>query len=221
MNRSTLSALLVAALLAGCSEPATTALQPISRTSSVGVTDPTATWKIPVNDAALSLKSDGQFSDGVFSIYADGVCKVSAKIFATTALSNTGDATIQTSAPKGNGCGRRFRLVYPGGESDFFDTFSNLNKLQSSISVIAVGNTEPRRLILGTVPRCGRVIFGDNGNVGAGTDMLNVKRVDLRTWHVQSGAAGADRALCENALPPNNIYNLQVSFDVVASRDMP
>lgn len=219
MSRSIIPAFLVSTLLVACSEPATTALMPTSRTdAAAGVTDPTATWRIPLDDAALALRSDGLYAsaDG-FSVYADGVCRVSAKIFATTAYSNTGDATIQTTAPKGNTCGRRLRLAYPDGVSDLFDTFSNLNALESTTSSIPQGSTEPRRLILGNATRCGRVIFGDNGRVGAGTDKLDVRRVDARTWQVRSGAIGS-RALCEST---GQIYNLQVSFDVVASRDLP
>jgi len=220
MKRTTIAALLTAALLAACGEAASKVLLPDSHlAASAGVIDPTATWKIPVDDAALSLRRDRQFTsaDG-FSVYADGVCRVSAKIFATTAYSNTGDATIDITSPKGNSCGRRFHLIYPDGATDFFDSFSNLNALQSTTSRIAIRTTEPRRLIIGTVPRCGRVIFGDNGRVGEGTDKLNVTRLDGHTWHVQSGVVGSDRALCEST---GAIYNLQVNFDVVASRDLP
>jgi hypothetical protein len=220
MYRSTVSYFVVAALVGACSEPASVLMKPVASAAAAGVTDPTATWKIPLDDGALSLRSDGLFPAGGFSVYADGVCRVAAKIFATTALSNTGDATIELTAPRGNTCGRRFRLVYPDGGIDAFDTFSNLNALQSTspASIIPVGETAPRRLILGNATRCGRMIFGDNGRVGAGTDKLNATRVDARTWHLQSGAPGADRALCEST---GVIYNLQVSFDVVASRDLP
>jgi hypothetical protein len=195
-----------------------------------GPSDPTATWKIPLADAGLSLKSDHLFGDGTYSVYADGTCTVGAKIFATTAFSNTGDATIEMGYPSGRKCGRAITVTYPDAGSETLATFSNLNQLQNTdpATVIHVGSSALRRLIVGfevaslknpTASRCGRVIFGDNGNVGAGTDKLVVTRIDATTWRVQSQPSPNDRALCERL---NTIYaGMVVDFLVVSSAPLP
>lgn len=203
-----------------------------SASKSTSVKDPAATWQIPVADAGLSVKSDGRFSDGTYSVYADGVCSVSGRIFATTASSPTpsGDAVLQMSYPKGKSCGRTIIVGYPDGGADTLAAFNNLNKLQSNDpnTVIPIGQTAYRRLIIGfnatllgnpSSGRCGRIIFGDNGNVGAGTDMLLVTRLNSTTWHVQSQPAPNNRALCENL---GEIYdNMIVDFVVVSSYGLP
>jgi len=183
-----------------------------------GPSDPTATWRIPLADAALALRSDGLYSDGTSSVYADGVCGVSAKIFATTAYSNSGDATIQTSEPRGNKCGRRFTFRYPDGVTESAAAFNNLLRLQNTTYSIPVGTTVARRLLLGGGPRCGRLMFGPNGTVSPGTDSVLVTRVDASTWQVASQAAPNDRALCENT---GEIYEMPVSFTVQSSTPLP
>src|SRR5690348_7296263 len=41
-----------------------------------GPTDPTATWYIPLSDAALNVRSDHLNGNGTSSVYANGVCNV-------------------------------------------------------------------------------------------------------------------------------------------------
>jgi len=194
--------------------------------------DPSATWSIPLADAGLALKSDGKFGDGLSSVYANGVCGVGTNIFATTASgpNPTGDATLQMSYPKGHGCGRTVIMSYPDGGADTLATFSNLNKLESNdpATAIPIGQTSLRRLIVGlsdrilgnpTAGRCGAVIFGDNGHLGEGTDMLLVTRVNATTWHVQSQAGPSNRALCENLA---TIYsNMTIDLTIVSSYALP
>ena len=234
LNTGTVPLILIA--LAACSEqsggPSAPGLLPPTGISAArgGPSDPTATWKIPLADAGLSLKSDHLFNDTMYSAYADGTCGVAAKIFATTAFSNTGDATIQMSYPSGHKCGRTITLVYPDSATETLATFSNLNQLQNTnpATVIHQGESALRRLIVGfqvsglnnpTSSRCGRVIFGDNGNVGSGTDQLLVTRIDARTWRVQSQPAPNNRALCESL---GIIYpGMVLDFLVVASADLP
>lgn len=189
-----------------------------------GPTDPTATWKIPLAAAALSLRSDGLYGDGTYSVYANGVCNVSAKIFATTAASNSGDATIQTSKPTRGKCGRTFTLSYPDAFTETVPSFNNLNVLENTTYAIPVGTTVKRRLIIApgslanNPSRCGRLLFGPNGSVGVASDSLLVTRVDASTWQVQSQAAPNDRAYCEN----NGLsYEMQVSFVIVSSAPLP
>lgn len=183
-----------------------------------GPSDPTATWKIPLAGAGLALQSDGEQGDGTSSLYAHGTCAVSTRIFATTAGSNSGDATIQLGTPNGRKCGRLFRISYPGGDTDEVAAFANLNQLQSTTFSIPVGNTALRRLILnpGTAT-CGRVIFGANGTVGAGSDSVQVTRVDASTWQVES-QVGADLAWCENT---GQTYSAPVSFIISSSTPLP
>jgi hypothetical protein len=180
--------------------------------------DPTATWRIPLADGALALRSDGLFSDGTNSVYADGVCTVSAKIFATTAYSNSGDATIQTDLPRGNKCGRLFTYRLPDNTTESVAAFNNLLQLQNTTYSIPVGTTVARRLLLGGSVRCGRLMFGPNGTVSPGTDSVLVTRVDASTWQVASQAAPNDRALCENT---GEIYEMPVSFTVESSTPLP
>lgn len=187
---------------------------------SARAADPTATWKIPLADAGLGFASDGQYGDGTHSVYANGVCGVSTRIFATTAGSNTGDATIQTN--KSKNCQRRFQLRFPDAYTELVPSFNNLLRLQNTSVLIPIGSSESRRLIInpGALPnnpsRCGRLIYGPNGAVGAGSDSVLVTRVDAQTWQVAS--QGGHLAWCE---ADGNLYAMPVSFVVVSSTPLP
>lgn len=188
-----------------------------------GPTDPTATWLIPLADAGLAFRSDGNatYSVGTNSVYANGVCGVSTKIFATTAGSNSGDATLQTGKVKN--CVRQFILRYPDAATETVLSFNNLNILQNTGYAIPVGTTVKRRLIIapGSVvnnpSRCGRVLFGPNGAVSPGSDSLNVTRIDAQTWQVQSHP-DSNLAYCENT---GELYAMPVSFVIVSSAVLP
>jgi len=210
------SNLLIAGLLlvAACGEDAPTSPSNIDMpAASAKASDPTATWTIPAPDGVLGLASDGQ------GAYANGACGVSAKIFATTAGSNSGDATIQTA--KG-GCSRRFTLRYPDAATESVLSFNNLLQLQSTTYSIPIGSTVKRRLILnpGAIAnnpsRCGRLLFGVNGTVGVGSDSVNVTRTSASSWQVQS--AGSNLALCEAT---GALYAMPVSFTVTSSVPLP
>lgn len=190
------------------------------------VVDPTATWLIPLADAGLALRSDGLHDDGTHSVYADGVCGVSATIYATQQRSNSGDATIQTNT-SGNGnkaCSRLFTVAYPDGITEEVRSFNNLRNLQNTTTVIPVGAEVKRLLILNpgvmeASTRCGRLLFGtgDNPLNGAGSDSVLVERLDARTWRVRSD--GDDNlAWCQNT---GELFSMPVDFLVVASRDLP
>jgi hypothetical protein len=185
------------------------------------VVDPAATWVFPANDASLSIQSDGLYSDGTQSTYADRVCRVEAKIYATTQASNSGDATIKTSAPKGKTCGRRFTFIYPDGFSETLPTFANLVELQNTTFSIAVGASVNRKLNFNPAAatnvstRCGRLLYGA-GAVGAGSDSVRVTRLDSSTWRVES--QGEHRAYCENN---GQLYGMPVRFTVISSTPLP
>jgi hypothetical protein len=189
------------------------------------VVDPTATWKIPLADAGLALRSDHASGDGFYSVYANGVCNVSGQIFATAATSS-GDGTLQTSAAAKGKCGRTISLFYPDGFSETLATFANLNDLDNTVFSIPIGTTVMRRLVInpGVVmvhpTRCGKLLFGVGplGEQGIGTDSVLVTRIDASSWHVQSRTAPNDRALCVNN---GVIYEMPLSFVIVASYPLP
>lgn len=189
-----------------------------------GETDPTATWLVPLDTTGLALQSDGAFGGNGYSSYASGVCGVTAKIFATTAASNSGDATLNMDAPKGkNGCDRKITLRYPDGQTETLRSFANLRKLQNTTSRIAIGETVLRTLgispgaLSNNPSRCGRLVFGPNGSVALGTDSVQVTRIDEQTWHVDT-RPGLSQAWCENR---NELYEMPLSFVIVASYPLP
>ena len=79
-----------------------------------GSSNPSATWKLPLADVGLSIKSDGQYSDGTYSVYANGVCSFSSTIF----YDGTGDNTFGFEYPHGRSCGRAWTVTYPDGVSE-------------------------------------------------------------------------------------------------------
>ena len=188
--------------------------------------NPSDTWKLPLADAGLSLKSDRQYSDGTYSVYAAGVCNVTGTIFAMGGTNDSGDATIQTSSASHGKCGRLFTLAYPDGVTETLISFNNLHELENTTYSIPVGSFAARRLIINPgvlaphPTRCGRVIFGVGplGDAGIGSDSVLVTRIDVSTWQVQSPAAPNDLALCESN---NQLYHMRVSFLVVSSRPVP
>jgi hypothetical protein len=209
------------AILVACDPTTTTVTEPTRAAARPGSpSDPTATWKIPLADAGLGFASDGLYGDGTHSVYANGVCGVSARIYATPAGSNTGDATIQTS--KSKNCQRRFTLRFPDAYTELVPSFNNLLQLQNTSVTIPIGASESRRLIVNpgalanNPSRCGRLIFGANGVVGASSDSVLVTRVDAQTWQVAS--QGSQLAWCE---ADGNLYAMPVSFVVVASTALP
>lgn len=230
MSRHAVPIIVLAATLAACGEQATSPTHRAAASSAaktVRQTDPTATWLIPLDDAGLGFRSDHAKSNGTYSVYTDGVCGVSAKIFATTASSNTpsGDATIQTSGV--GKCGRSFALAYPDGTSETLPSFNNLNHIENPTYSIPIGTTVLGRLVINpgvlndNPSRCDKLDFGPfalDPSIGAGSDDILITRVDARTWHVQSQPAPDDLALCEKT---GELLEMRVDFTVVASRDLP
>jgi len=209
MTRANLSLVTLLLLVAACSDTATTPSE--VNTAGARASDPTPTWTFPSDEAGLGFASDGQ---GL--IYANGSCGVSTRLFSTSAGSGSGDATIQTG--KGKNCSRKFKLLIPGGSYETVQSFNNLLALESSVLGISipVGTSQLRRLIVspGAIVNnpstCGRVIFGDNGNVGAGTDKLEVTRGSAGSWDVHS-QVGHNLALCENT---GAIYSVPAHFTI-------
>jgi hypothetical protein len=182
------------------------------------------TWKLPLDDTGLSFKSDRQFSDAGYSVYASGVCNVSGSLFDGTGggTNDGGDATIQTTLPSRGKCGRLFTLAYPDGHAETVASFANIRELQNTTYSIPVGTTAMRRLTInpgGVVNkgalRCTRLFFGEFPTGGPGSDSVVVTRVDASTWRVQSQPWPDDLAYCETN---GQLYHMQVSFVLVSSR---
>lgn len=222
------SALALSLLVAGCTDQANPPTSPRPNAQpSAGrgpmPTDPTATWRIPLSDGELGLRSDHQFSDGTSSVYTDGVCKVATHIFATTQSSNSGDATLNTSMTMGS-CVRRFTIAYPDNVSESVGSFMNLNILENTGYSIPVGQTAKRRLIVSpqtinsNPSRCGRLLFGEKDGNFLGSDSLWVTRVDARTWRVYSQDAPRDNAYCESN---GQTYEIRVDLTIVSSAALP
>ncbi|HWJ13500.1 MAG TPA: hypothetical protein VNS10_07140 [Gemmatimonadaceae bacterium] len=195
---------------------------------SFQVLDPTATFAIPLNDAGLSIRSDGLFSDGTSSLYTNGTCNIASKIFATTEQSNSGDAILNTGTTNGGGgkCGRRIRVVFPDGSIEVDGTFMNLRAIENTSYAIPIGATVARQLHIGTdqTPsdhsRCGGFVFGYGvaNDVGAGSDSVWVTRIDARTWHAYSKAPPNNLAWCKNT---GQLFPMTVDLTIIANRPLP
>lgn len=190
-----------------------------------GPTDPTATWYIPLSDAALNVRSDHLNGNGTSSVYANGVCNVSTTIFATVQGSNSGDATLSTGTGGGR-CSRHISVVFPDGTSEVDGTFMNLREIENTVYSIPIGGTVLRQLHVGTdqTPssnsRCGGLVFGYGvaNNIAAGSDSVSVTRIDASTWHAYSQAAPHNLAYCKN---DGQLYPMNIDITVVSSRALP
>jgi hypothetical protein len=215
-------------VLAACGERATNTAPltggQLQLSATKGPTDPTATWKYPLNDAGLGVRSDHLYSDGTYSVYANGVCNVATTIFATTQLSNSGDATLNTGAS--GKCVRHFTFVYPDGFTESTPIFNNLRDLENTTDSIPVGSTLERQLHMGSdvwpnvSSRCGGLIwgYGAANNIAFGSDSVLVTRVDASTWHVVTKLAPDNMAYCKNT---GELLSMPVDFTVISSRPLP
>ena len=228
--RLTLAVLAVVPLTA-CSDqsptrPALRADAPLAARSTTNHTsDPTATWELPLADAGLSIKSDGKYSDGTYSLYANGTCGVSTSLL----YSGSGDNTISFPYPKSKSCGRTWTVAYPDGYSETLAYAGGVQVLENATYSIPIGNTVLRHFRFGTNvrtlgdPTGGRcsqgLVFGPNGaNPAPGSDSVMVTRVDASTWEVQSQPAPNDNAYC---VDNGQLYEMQVHFVIVSSNPLP
>lgn len=223
MRHFPLASLLVTLALAACdpalpSAPAADAgpsaeALTSSRTVS-GPTDPTVSFGFPLDATGLAVKSDGLYGDGTNSIYDNGVCNVSAKIFATTQYSNSGDATMQSSNRRS--CTRTLSWSYGDGLTEQGTVLLNLNQVESSTYAIPSGQTVSRRFVLNptVLGRCDKLIYG----VAGSSDSVLVTRVNASTWSVQTAAYPNDRAYCDtNGLS----YHMPLRFVLVSHTALP
>ena len=222
MRHLPLVSLLVTSALAACNPslpsasvadgpPSAEALMS-SRTVS-GPTDPTASFGFPLDATGLAVKSDGQYGDGTNSIYDNGICDVSAKIFATTQYSNSGDATMQTSSRRA--CTRTLSWAYGDGLTEQGTVFLNLNQVENSTYAIALNQTVSRRFVLNptVLGRCDKLIYGVPGS----SDSVRVTRVNASTWNV-TAAYPNDRAYCDTN---GQSYHMPLRFVLVSHTALP
>jgi hypothetical protein len=186
--------------------------------------DPTAAYLFPLDDAALDVKSDRQFTSGGNSVYGDGVCGVGSKIFATEAASNSGDATMQTNNPtrKDRKCAaypRKLTVVFGPGDQQTSAVFINTRHIQNTTYSLPIGFTD-RHILNINEARCDGLRWTRNGAGGEflGGDSVNVTRVDASTWLVESQPYPNNKAYCNNT---GQLHHLNVRFTVVANRPMP
>jgi len=231
MNTSAFAAAAALLLVAACSNDIATpsaipATQDGPLFSNVTSSNPSSTWEIPLADAGLSVKSDHNYSNGTYSVYAPGVCAFSSTMFTT----GSGDDTFGNTYPKPGKCGRTWTVTYPDG---FTETLAYGGGVQILEKIggftIPLGGQALRhfRFAAGTgasgnpaPSRCSQgLVFGPNGNNPApGSDSVMVTRVDARTWDVRSQPAPNDNAYCiDNGM----LYEMQVAFRIIASQDLP
>jgi hypothetical protein len=186
---------------------------------AITYSDPTATFEFPLADAALGVKSDHLYSNGTYSLYADRVCGVEAKIFATTQLSNTGDATMQTATRKCPTYTRSLTFVYGDGVVAASTVFVNVREIKNTTYAIPPGATVTRGLHMNET-RCGGLVWQGtlyDGTV-TGADSVLVTRVAGDTWHVQSQPAPLDKAYCKAS---GILYHIPVDLVVVSNHPLP
>lgn len=193
--------------------------------STASSSNPTASWEFPLNDAALSVRSDHRFqeSTGTYSVYANAVCGVSSTLF----FSGSGDNTISFNYPKTNQCGRTWTVTYPDSFVETLAYQGGVQILENSSYQIPIDAVVKRHFRFGTgrngnpsTARCGQgLVFGPNGaNPAPGSDSVLVHRVDASTWDVYSQPAPNDFAYC---IDNGKIYEMQMSFRIVSSQPLP
>jgi hypothetical protein len=188
-----------------------------------GPSDPTAAFWFPTDDPALGLRSDNQFLNGNFSVYAQGVCGVNSKIFATTAASNSGDAIMHTNNPssKDRKCvhyPRKITVEYAPGDIEVSPTFINVREIANTTYQIPIGNTVKRALRVNETRCDGLVFLGQVDGVTTGADSVNVTRSSATSWEVATDPAPDNKAYCRAT---GQLYNVAVRFTVKSSSPLP
>jgi hypothetical protein len=223
MHSRPLRVVLLCAAVAACSDSSSSpALSSADAPSAAkAVADPTATVKIPLADAVLSVRSDGKFSDGTYSLYANAVCGVTGTIF----YGGSGDAVVDGSIPNAPNrtCAfypRKATVAYPDGAVDVVSgPLFDVRALENSTTRIPIGATQKRGFHVRTSSaRCDGVHWG---TATVGGDSVLVTRASASTWHVTTQPAPNDRATCKNAAGNYDLGEMPVDLWFVSSRDLP
>jgi hypothetical protein len=197
-------------------------------------TDPNATFWFPLADGALGLQSDHlpAYVSGDSSAYADGICGVHSKIFATASASNSGDAIMGTDDPKfgDRHCRdypRKLHLILRDDAGNIVTqlsstVFMNVHDVQNTTDVIPIGGTGVARgLTLGEDPYCNGLrwtLVMPDQTTPSGADQVIVTRTSANSWVVQTQPYPNDKAFC---LGDGHLYHVPVHFTIVADRALP
>ena len=169
---------------------------------------------MPLPTSTLTIKGDGLFPTGTASDYKNGVCGVTATIFAPNP---TGDAVLQTD---NNQAGDRKCVAYGAGAVPRKVTVNYGNGVESNpvtlnvhdMGSLAIGATDLRFLGIGFrgTSRCNKLQFGGP----EGGDAVFVTRTNATNWRVYSQSSPQTTAVCVmNA--GNTVYqNMSVDFVV-------
>ncbi len=187
--------------------------------------DPSATWMWPLQSTGLSVSGDEKEIRDGWSVYAHGKCGVNAKIFATDAASNSGDAIMHTNntAYKDRKCvnyPRKVRITYPDGVQEVSPVFAFLGAIQNTVTSIPIGTTELRPFNLAAGTRCGALRFRTYQRTGEFIDgrEVRVTRVNSFTWDVETQPYPDNRGWCENT---GEVMNMTIRFRVEAAWGLP
>jgi hypothetical protein len=191
-----------------------------------GPTDPTASFLIPTDDAALGLRSDQLFVSDASSVYANGVCGVNSRIFATGDASGSGDAIMHTNNPqaKDRKCSAYPRTVtvdYGDGVVETAPVFINVREIANATFQIPIGDHAMRILRVNMGGRCDGLAWADqlaDGTNTNGGDRVKVTRVNASTWLVESQPYPDNQAYC---VITGQLYHIAVRFTVVSSEPLP
>ena len=185
--------------------------------------DPTITWLLPLDDAALAFRSDRQRSDGTYSAYANGVCGLTTWVEMSSTdpfpgFGHLSGAHAAGSSGKGQ-CARSLTVFFPDGTTESAGGITQRNLTQPRIERGATVLSTLAILSATSTGRCGRLLFGQGGNgAGVGSDSILVTRsIDGASWHVRSNSdtdgTPKNLALCENT---NQLFHMPVDFVIRA-----
>jgi len=215
--------LIAAGVLTACNEPRSPAgLSQYDATPrfAQSVADPTATIKLPLADAGLSLKSDGKFGDGTYSLYADGVCGITGTIF----VGGSGDEVVDGSNPsaKDRKCiyyPRKVTVLYPDGIAEVISgPLMSVSELENQTYLIPIGSTGTRHFHVRTnTTRCDGVHWGSP----VGGDSVLVTRTAADTWHVQTQPYPNDNAACKRSTGNTLLGHMPIDLWIVSSQALP
>lgn len=230
-RRASLPSLVALVLVSACTAPdggSPTLLptEPSLAKPPSGPTDPTASFWFPLDDAGLGLRSDHLFPNGSSSVYANGVCGVNSKIFATGEASGSGDAIMHTNNPRSKDvkCSAYPRLVtvdYGDGVVETAPVFINVREIANATFQIPIGGNTLRILRVNLGGRCDGLAWADqlaDGTNSNGGDRVQVTRVDASTWLVESQPYPDNQAYC---VATGQLYNIAVRFTVISSSPLP
>ena len=187
--------------------------------------DPLSSFAFPTDDAGLGLRSDGQFASSASSVYANGVCGVNSRIFATGAASGSGDAVMGTSNPrsKDRKCAaypRTITVDYGDGVVQTGPVFMNVREIANETFQIPIGGTALRVLRVESGSRCSWLAWTEQvGETNTnGGDRVIVTRLDATTWLVESQPYPNNQAYCVGT---GQLFHIAVRFTISADRPVP